>query len=121
MWVRFDKTKILKDISKELERNLDKLTDSWLEKLKELTPEDSFNLQDNNSRSEVITVWNKIKTRIFNDSEYVEFVELSKTTKNYYKNSWRRNKLSPFVTSQGARMFLKTEDYIKNNIKKLWN
>jgi hypothetical protein len=94
---------------------VDEKTDIWFKKLQELTPEDTFDLQNENARSEVDTLWTKVKARIYNESEYAEFVEYSKQEKKYYKGWWRKNWWTPFTTWKGAWMFRKTKLYLENN------
>ncbi len=109
----------LSDVYEELddicESIIDEKTNIGLEKLKELTPEDTFDLQNDNQRSEVIKHRDILKTRIFNDNEHAEFVEYSKKEKRYYKDGWRRKWAKPFTIWKGAWMFRKTADFLENN------
>ncbi len=110
-----DLWEIYEEIDDICENIIDEKTDKGLEKLKEFTPEDTFDLQNDNDRSEVVKHWDTLKTRIFNDNDHAEFVEYSKQEKKYYKNAWRRSWAKPFTTWKWAWMFRKTQNFLEDN------
>ncbi len=113
--MRIDIDDVYEDISDICFDVIDKKTDIWLEKLRENTPEDTYELQKNNKRSEVWEVWWVLQSRIYNDTEYAVFVEESSTDKKYYKAGGRRRWWSPFEQWKGVRMIEKTVSYLENN------
>ncbi len=104
-----------KQIQKMAEKKVKEVSEVWLEKLKTLTPEDYWDLQEANQVSEVYTLWTTSKARIFNDDPKAHFVEYSNSTKNYYKDWWRRKWNSPFMRWKGAWMMRRTKFFLENN------
>lgn len=104
-----------KQIREMAEKKVDEITEIGLAKLKENTPEDYWDLQEANQRSEVYTLWTTSQARIFNDDPKVHFVEYSNTTKNYYKDWWRRKRGTPFISWKGAWMMRHTKIFLENN------
>lgn len=87
-------------------------------------PEDTFDLQNDRKIDFAKREWSKIVASVFIDpnwpsSEYAEYVHWgvpSQQTRNYYKNSGRRNGWSPFLTSSsGTQFMIKGLNYVKDN------
>ena len=104
-----------KQIQKIAEAKVEEVAQKWLKKLKELTPEDTFKLQNSNKKSEVATVGTTTAVRIYNDDPKAIYVEYSSKNKNYYKNWWRKKGWNPFYSWKGAWMFRKTKFFLENN------
>ena len=92
-------------------------------KVEELIPEDSFDLQNDRKISLATRTGNIISWSIYIDpnwpsAEYAEIVHWGTgDVKNYYKNSWRRNWGTPFLTSpNGVQFMVKARRYLQDNV-----
>lgn len=82
-----------------------------LQKVKDQTPEDTWELQSNNLIIPLTDDWTTVRWGVENRTPYWPFVEywVNSRSYNYYKNGWRRRWASPFYTWVWARMFTKAE------------
>lgn len=117
MWFRIeiDVNSLLKQQKSKMIKKLDKFTDIVKQKIDEKTPEDTKVLLWNNERSEVIDYWDKLHSRVFNDTEYAPYIE-------YWV--WREFKYNKpkgniFYEWNWAWMYWRTRKEVKNDFYKL--
>lgn len=93
---------------------VNKTLDIWENEASKWIPEETFDLQNDLKREKAKRVWTYIVWSIYIDpswksSDYAKFVHdwvPSWQTRNYYKNNWRLNWGSPFVTSPNWTQFM---------------
>lgn len=82
-----------------------------MEKVKAQTPEDTWELQNNNKTQPITESWWIISWWLINETPYWPYVEYWVNWKsyNYYKSGWRKNWWTPFYRGIWARMFTKAQ------------
>lgn len=89
---------------------IEEATTFLMDKVKAQTPEDTWELQSNNKKQPITSVWWIIKWWLINETPYAQYVEyVNWPAKNYYKDGGRRKWAKPFYTGQWARMFTKSQ------------
>jgi len=94
MWfkVKINSNLIIQQQKEVAKNKLNTFTDEVLEKVNEYTPEKEWELLENNKRSEVIDMWDKLYSRVYNESEHAKPVEywVWWKTYNYHKPKWQK-------------------------------
>ena len=97
-------------------------TDFLLQKVKDQTPEDTRELQNNNRKQPTTNNWMIVKWWLINETTYWPYVEYWVNWKayNYYKWGWRRSWWKPFYKWIWARMFTKAQFENQNIVRDIF-
>ena len=114
--INFDKEE--KEILSSIKKGMQEAVDYLEVKVKEKTPEDTYELI-NNYKQDITQTKTKTKGELYNNTEYAQYVEYGVGRPyNYYKGSGRRKGKAPFYIGVGARMMTRTID---NEEEKVYN
>lgn len=98
------------------------VTEFLLWKVREQTPEDTWELQSNNREQPISNNWIIVKWWLINETSYWPYVEywVGSKSYNYYKWGWRRKWWKPFYIWVWARMFTKAQFENWNRIREIF-